>query len=61
MGLLHLSLDFVQHLLHPSQLEQAHESKLGLSESPIDLEKCPQPLIPSARALVALRCDGVSG
>ena len=33
MGLRHLSLDFVQHLLHPPQLEQAHASKWGLSES----------------------------
>lgn len=29
MGLLHLSLDFVQHLLHPPQLEQAHCIKMG--------------------------------
>lgn len=46
MGLLHLSLDFVQHLLHPPQLEQAHIAKWGLLESPTVLGECPQTLIP---------------
>ena len=60
MGLLHLSLDFVQHLLHPPQLEQAHASKWGLSESYRFRDvPPPPPSNPFRRALVALGCDGV--
>ena len=60
MGLLHLSLDFVQHLLHPPQLEQAQASKWGLSESYRFRDvPPPQPLIPSVGPSVALGCDGV--
>lgn len=60
MRLLHLSLDFVQHLLHPPQLEQAHRAKWGLVES-YSAKEVPPSSDPLARAMVAQTCDGDPG
>lgn len=60
MGLFHLSLDFVQHLLHPPQLEQAHTTKWGHLEfySVREVHPSSDPL---ARAIVAQSYDGDPG
>lgn len=61
MGLLHLSLDFVQHLLHPPQLEWAQTAKWGLLESH-SVREVPPHSDPLARVMVvAQRCDGDPG